>query len=76
MDGQMDSFGLQQQQQRSSSSSGSGSVTCCCWHGQTQNVYLLHSLQYYRQVHNLLMFHNWFPCMLIIVRYSFAHDKQ
>ena len=30
----------------------------------TSTSYLLHSLQYYRQVHNPLIFHYWFPCML------------
>ena len=57
MDGHIDSFGTQQH-------SSSGSVRCCCCRGQTQHVYRLHSLQYYRQVLNLLMFQYWFPFML------------
>ena len=43
----------QQQQQRKGAVVGVGRL----------NVYLLHSLQYYRQVHNPLMLNYWFSCM-------------
>ena len=55
MDGHMDSFDTQQQQrQRKGADVGVGRL----------NTSTYHSLQYYRQVHNQLMFHYWFPCML------------
>ena len=67
MDGNMVSFGTH------SSSSSSVRVLLLAWADSTRlpttqstvlHVYLPHSLQYYRQVHNPLIFHYWFPCML------------
>ena len=51
-----------------SSAAAAAVYGCCCWRGQTQhvNLLLIQSLQYYRQVHNPLMFHSWFPCTLIL----------
>ena len=57
MDGHMGSFSTQQQQQqqqRKGAVVGVGRL----------NVSTYYSLQYYRQVHNPLIFHYWFPCML------------
>ena len=63
MDGHMDSFGTQQQQQRSSGAGGSVRVLLLAWADSTRPP-TTQSTVYYRQVHNPLMFHYWFPCML------------
>ena len=59
MDGHMDSFGTQQQQR----SSGSVRVLLLAWANSTR-LPTTQSTVYYRRVHNPLMFHYWFPCML------------
>ena len=55
----------QQQQQRKGAVVGVGRLnTSTTTQSTVLHVYLPHSLQYYRQVHNPLIFHYWFPCML------------
>ena len=58
MDGHMGSFSTQQQQQQQQQRKGAVVGV-----GRL-NVSTYYSLQYYRQVHNPLIFHYWFPCML------------
>ena len=58
----------------SAAAAAAAAERCCCCLGQTQ-LYLLHSLQYHRQVHNPLMFVMVLSHMEI-VRYFFARDEQ
>ena len=56
MDGHVDTFGTQQRQQRQRKGAVPGVSKL--------NTSTYYSLQYLRQVHNPLMFHCWFPCIL------------